>query len=382
MATAPTYDLIIIGGGLSGGLLALACQRAHPERRILMIEGRPALGGNHLWSFLDSDIDAGDKPLLEPLISYGWRQAHVIFPAYQRTIGSQLYGVRSDRFDAVLRATLPPESILTGKTVIDAGPTWVEMESGTRIEAKGVVDARGGADLGLLDPGWRKFVGYELQLAGPHSVRHARIIDAGVEVQEEGLSYCTLLPIEKDTLFIEEVRYGRDPTLNVPGYAKRIFNLAARFGWKILDSARGQAGVIPITTGGDFDAYWDSGSPGVAKVGVRAALFHPVTGASLPDAARTARMIAEMRDWSGEALHRTLHAHAAKIWGRRDYYRRFARSLLDENALAEQYKPLEVLYTKEPGTIARFHNMRMTMMDRIGLSLGDGPMPLSAALKG
>ena len=62
-------DLAIIGGGLSGGLIALAARRAQPERRILLIEAAPALGGAHLWSFVDSDVGEAEKALLEPLVN-------------------------------------------------------------------------------------------------------------------------------------------------------------------------------------------------------------------------------------------------------------------------------------------------------------------------
>ena len=94
-------DLAIIGGGLSGGLIALAAQRARPSARILLIEARPQLGGNHIWSFLDSDIEPADKALLEPFITYGWREFAVVFPTYKRvrcrmrsTVSARIVSIR------------------------------------------------------------------------------------------------------------------------------------------------------------------------------------------------------------------------------------------------------------------------------------------------
>lgn len=374
-------DLAIVGGGLSGGLIALAAHRAHPGRRIVLIEARPALGGNHLWNFLDSDIDAADRPLLEPLITYGWRNFAVIFPSYRRTIEDALYSIRSDRFDEALRTILPADTIISGSRALAVGPTMVDLEDGRRIEARGVIDARGAADLDIIEPAWRKFVGYELQLAGPHSVRRARLIEAG-EAQDQGLGFLTLLPLEADKLFVEDVRYDRDSSFEIGDFARRIFNLAARFGWNITDSARGQAGALPIAMGGDFEAYWRSGGEGVAKAGIRAGLFHPVTGASLADSARVARIVAAAGDWSGAALHKLLHAHAARSWARRDFYRRFARQMLRDTPAADQYRLLEALYARDPALIARFHGARLTMIDRLTLSIGDGPMPFSTMLRG
>ena len=378
--TGVACDLAIIGGGLSGGLIAMAARRAQPERRVLLIEAAPSLGGNHLWSFIDSDVGPAEKALLEPLVNYGWRDFSVIFPRYKRTLPQPFYSIRSDRFDEALREAMPAESILTGRRATGVSADGVVLEDGTMIAAHGVIDARGPADLSLLDLHWRKFVGYELTLDGPHSVRRAALIDAAAD-PAEGFQYMTMLPIENDRLFIEDVRYEAHANLDMTDHGNRIVNHAARFGWRIRGSARGQAGIVPVAVGGDFEDYWKSGGEGVAKVGLRAGLFHPVNGNTLGDAARTALMIAEAQDWSGAALHRMLHAHAAKSWAKRDYYRRFARRMLRDTPAAEGYKFLEALYTMDTDLIARFHGMTLGFTDRLALSLGDGPMPLSAMMK-
>lgn len=373
-------DLAIIGGGLSGGLIALAARRARPDRRILLIEAAPNLGGAHLWSFVDSDVEPEDKVLLEPLINYGWREFSVVFPQYKRALPFPFYSIRSDRFDQTLRQAMPGESILTGRRAVSATANEVVLEDGTAIRALGVIDARGPADLALLDLHWRKFVGYELTLDGPHSVRRATIIDAAAD-PAEGFQFMTMLPIENDRLFIEDIRYESWPDMDMADHGARIVNHAARFGWRIRSSARGQAGVLPIALDGDFDGYWQSGGEGVAKVGLRAGLFHPINGNSLGDAARTARLVIEEDDWSGETLHKMLHAHASKSWNKRDYYRRFARQMLRETPPRESYRMLESLYAMDADLISRFHAMKLGLADRIALSLGEGPMPLGAILK-
>lgn len=370
-------DLAIIGGGLSGGLIALAARRAQPDRRLLLIEAAPSLGGNHLWSFIDSDVGTKEKMLLEPLVNYGWREFSVVFPRYKRALPQPFYSIRSDRFDQTLREALPAECILTGRRAAGVSPDGVVLEDGTMIAALGVVDARGPADLSLLDLHFRKFVGYELTLDGPHSIRRATLIDAAAD-PAEGFQYMTMLPIESDRLFIEDVRYEGHAQLDMADHGQRIVNHAARFGWRIRSSARGQAGIIPVALGGHFDDYWKSGGEGVAKVGLRAGLFHPVNGNTLADAARTAWMIAEAKDWSGAALHKMLHAHAAKCWSRRRYYRRFAAEMLRETPPQDGYKLLEGLYAMDSDLIARFHGMRLGLADRVALSLADGPMPLGA----
>ena len=59
-------------------------------------------------------------------------------------------------------------------------------------------------------------------------------------------------------------------------------------GWKIDRVLREEDGVLPITLGGDIDAFWDE-APGIPRSGLKAALFHPVTGYSLPQAVQAGR---------------------------------------------------------------------------------------------
>ena len=54
---------MIVGGGLAGGLCALALRRRRPDLRLLLIEPDERIGGNHLWSFFDTDVADDDKVL-------------------------------------------------------------------------------------------------------------------------------------------------------------------------------------------------------------------------------------------------------------------------------------------------------------------------------
>ena len=81
----PAVDLAILGGGLAGGLVALALTRRRPEVRLAVIE--PAgLGGNHVWSHFARDVDPTAEWLVEPLISYRRPAYDVAFPAHRRTL--------------------------------------------------------------------------------------------------------------------------------------------------------------------------------------------------------------------------------------------------------------------------------------------------------
>ena len=49
-------DLILVGAGLANGLIALALMRARPEIQMRLVEGAERAGGDHTWSFHETDL--------------------------------------------------------------------------------------------------------------------------------------------------------------------------------------------------------------------------------------------------------------------------------------------------------------------------------------
>jgi lycopene beta-cyclase len=47
-------DVAIVGGGLAGGLIALALAKMRPELHVVLIEQGQSFGGNHIWSYFAS----------------------------------------------------------------------------------------------------------------------------------------------------------------------------------------------------------------------------------------------------------------------------------------------------------------------------------------
>ena len=105
-ATTSRTEIAIVGGGLAGGLIALALRRARPELSVHLYEAGPMLGGNHRWSWFDSDLDDAGTALLAPFRKVRWQGYDVQFPAHRRTLGGQYNSLASSDFDAALRREL------------------------------------------------------------------------------------------------------------------------------------------------------------------------------------------------------------------------------------------------------------------------------------
>ncbi len=380
MPTIHQCDLAIVGGGLSGALIALAAAKRRPDARIRLIDGAAQFGGNHVWSFFGSDVAADHRALVAPLVAHGWRGYDIAFPTLNRTLDTTYYSITSERLDTVLHHSLSPESLMPSVRVLGASPTAVVLADGDRVEAQGVIDCRGPGDLSLLDLGWQKFMGMELTTAYPHGVERPIVMDGSVE-QIDGFRFVYTLPFDASTLFVEDTYYSDTPDLDTQVLAARIAAYAAARGWDAATVGRSETGVLPVAMGGDFEEYWRSGGNRVAKGGMRAGLFHPLTGYSLPDAVRLAHLVADSGDWSGGALHTLTHDHAAALWKKRGFYRMLATMLFRAADPVERYRVLERFYRLDAGLIGRFYAGQSVLFDQARVLIGKPPVPVGRAIR-
>jgi lycopene beta-cyclase len=371
-------DLAIVGGGLAGGLIALALRRKRPDLDLRLIEAGPQIGGDHVWSFFDGDVATADRWLAAPLVSYGWSSYDVAFPAHARTLGTSYYSIESDRFDRVVRASLAPGQLIAEKA-LGVGTSAVVLASGDRIEAKGIIDARGPGDMSSLELGWQKFVGRELLLSEPHDVTRPTIMDATVE-QIDGYRFVYSLPFTATRMFVEDTYYSDTPVIDRNALVDRIQEYAFARGWATEAVAREESGALPVAIGGDFDAFWRSGGVKVPKAGLRAGLFHPTTGYSLPDAIRLAVRIAAASDVSTPALYDLTYGMASGAWADRGFYRTLDAMLFRAADPDERYRILERFYRLGPGLIGRFYAGRSSVMDKARILSGKPPVPVGRAI--
>jgi lycopene beta-cyclase len=356
--------ITILGGGLAGGLIAFALSQRRREVGLELIERGPTLGGNHVWSFFDSDIAPADRWIVDPFVSHRWDGYEVRFPGHRRTLSTGYNSIESERFDQVLRERLLAKSVRLGEA---AEPTAA------------TIDARGAGDLDTLDLGWQKFVGQVLRVEGGHGLARPVVMDATVP-QIDAYRFVYLLPFDAERVFVEDTYYSDTPDLDVAAIGMRIDAYAAAQGWRVAAKEREETGVLPVVIGGDFDTYWRSTGAGFAKAGMRAGLFHPTTGYSLPDAVRLASAIAKAPDLSAEGVARLTRDHAARAWKGRGFYRLLDTMLFRAADPGQRYRVLERFYRMPEPLIGRFYAGRTTLADKARILTGRPPVPVGRAL--
>lgn len=379
MVTGAAPKLIIAGGGLAGGLAALALAERRPDVDFLLVEEGDRFGGNHVWSFFDGDVAGPDRWLIEPLAARRWGDHEVRFPNRRRTLGFGYNSVRSADLDALIRARLAPERYRLRSRIAEVGPDHVDLADGERLAASAVIDARGPGPHPGLDLAWQKFVGLTCRFAGPHGVDRPVIMDACVE-QDEGYRFVYSLPFSAAELLVEDTYYSISPVLDVPLIRCRVASHMRRRGLEPAEIAAQEAGVLPILLGGRIEALWSEANPPVARLGLRGGFFHPTTGYSLPDAVRNAALLAEQRELGGEALHAVFRRRAASLWKERKFYQRLNRMLFRAAEPRQRYRVLEHFYRLPEPLIARFYAGRLTALDKLRILSGRPPVPVRRAM--
>lgn len=369
-------DIAIMGGGLAGGLIALALQRWRPDLAVTLIERDTQCGGNHVWSFFATDLTGDGEALVDPLVVAGWQDYEVRFPGHRRILQTPYAAATSERLDAVLRRTLPPGALLTGATVASCDADGVHLADGRTLAARSIIDARGIDDYGSLTGGWQKFLGQRLKLAAPHGLTRPMVMDATV-AQADGYRFVYCLPFAPDEVFVEDTYYADGPALDRDVLGWRIADYARARGWTVLGVIGEEHGVLPVVAGGR-PAPWRSAV--AVPAGARAGLFHPLTSYSLPDALRFALALARWSHLGRGNLHAFCQSYASNHWNTNKYYRMLSALLFAAADPANRYRVLERFYRLDRRLIERFYAGRSTLADKARILAGKPPVSISRAL--
>lgn len=362
-------DIAIVGGGLAGGLAALALAKLRPDLDVRLVEGG-AIGGNHVWSWFDSDIAPEHRWILEPLAAHHWDDYDIIFPAHRRTLRTGYNSTSGTALNAAVRAALAEPRIVGAKAAA-LEPDRLVLADQSCIAARHVLDARGSGDFSMLTNGWQKFLGQRLSVAGGHGLVRPIVMDATVE-QLDGYRFVYCLPFDAETVFVEDTYYADTRAIDPPLLRQRIAEYAAAKGWQVTAIDGEEMGALPVVMAGDFDKLWPKGDE-VARIGVRAGVFQATTGYSLPDAVRFAALLVEAID--APDLPQRLRQFAADAWKRQRFYRMLDNLLFRAAAPEERYRILERFYRLSPRLIERFYAGQSTLTDKLRIVSGKPPVP-------
>lgn len=371
--------MVIAGGGLAGALAALRLAERRPEVPVLLLEGGDRFGGDHTWSFFDSDVPAGSRDLVAALKPVRWPRHRVRFTSRERELPVAYNSVQSVRLDELVKARLPQSAFRLNAKVAKLAANSVTLDTGEQIAARAVIDARGPqGPMPGLELGWQKFVGIEFQAqAGEPDC--ATIMDATVP-QIDGYRFVYVLPMAPDRVLVEDTYYSDGPELAVEEIADRVRMLAAARGLSGPE-LRCETGVLPILIGGDPERFWPADEQ-VARLGLAGGFFHATTGYSFGLALQLAEELAALPGpFDAVTLARWSRERFLRHWRETWFFRLLNRMLFRAAAPEERHRIFAHFYRLPPERIARFYAGQLTWSDRARILSGKPPVPVLAAIK-
>ena len=370
-------SLLLAGGGLANGLIAYRLAQLRPDIRVRLIEGSDRLGGRHTWSFFSTDIGSVSE-WAGVFVAKTWSAYEVRFPKRRRRITNVYNSISSRRFHEVLTAELG-DRVVMNAPIETLGPDWVVLADGRRLNADLVIDGRGPSAAPDLVLGYQKFLGQTVRLASGHGLATPIIMDATVD-QADGYRFIYVLPWDARTLLIEDTRYTDDGDLERDDLRRGVGDYARGQGWVIEAVLEEEEGVLPVALDGDIEGHWRR-ADNRALSGLRAALFHPTTGYSLPDAAALADAICGLATLDASSVERLIRERSIRLWRERAFFRLLNRMLFRAARPGERYRVLERFYGLPEALIARFYAARLTRLDKLRILSGKPPVPIGAALR-
>ena len=373
-----SYDVIFAGGGLSSALTAYRLRLAQPDLRILIVESRVELGGNHTWSFHHTDLTDAQRAWIAPFVAHSWASQAVRFPDFGRELPHAYHSLTSERLRRVA-AGLSMGEVLPNAAIARLEENAVHLENGRKLSARCIIDGRGYAPSPFLALGFQKFLGLELRCHDPHGETLPVIMDASVG-QDDGYRFVYTLPLSADSILIEDTYYADGAKLNVNRLREKIAVYAADCGWRIARELREETGVLPVVLAGDIEAFWANVPAHTAPIGLRAALFHPTTGYSLPDAVRLADGIAALPSLTTLEVRNFVEMRSKRLWRERGFYRMLNRLLFLAAEPKQRYEVLQRFYRLPEALIARFYAAASTGADKARILVGRPPVSIRRAL--
>lgn len=374
---AHEWDIILAGGGLANGLIALRLRQQRPGLRVLLLEADSQPGGNHTWSFHEGDITPGQHRWIAPLVAHRWQGYDVRFPGLNRTLTGDYLSITSARFAAVL-ADACGESLQTAAAVTALTPQTVTHADGTTLRARAVIDGRGYTPDRHLNTGSQSFLGQEWHLRQPHGLTRPILMDATVN-QQGGYRFVYTLPLSATELLIEDTHYIDAARLHLSAARQNIADYARQQGWCLDRLIREERGHLPIMLAGDFPAYWQARDKQPCS-GLRAGLFHATTGYSLPHAVALAEVIAGTADISAATIFSVIHRYALRQWQEQRFFRTLNRMLFLAGDADKRWQVMQRFYSLNEGLIARFYAGQLTLADKARILAGKPPVPVGEAM--
>lgn len=347
--------VIIIGGGLTGSLLAYRLKSALPSVSFLLYEKTSKLGGQQTTGFCESDC-LSSMAWLKPLVSHTWKQHQIKFRTFEKWITSPFHLLHPDQLHQVISEKVGEDLRLCNELSLEQA-----LQDGSFV-----IDARNSSFYKSL--GYRKFLSLELELQEDHHLIAPVTLDASVALREQ-FRFLSYYPVGERRLVVRDVWLSDNKKLDTSAMLQSVTDAIRENSWKIAKVIREETGIqqIPVS------------SPVIrehSRVINLSALSHDFTGCSLPLITALIDRMVKTSFRYGE-LKDVVKRYREEF----ESNQKFFRSLNHQLILKKKSRIFEQVYSQSYPVLERFSRGNLGLLDRPRISLSAQGLQISHLLQ-
>lgn len=373
------YQFVILGAGLSGSLMALKLIENNIHDFIVIEKDNTLNLNNHTWSFFKNDVSSNQFEFLKKIGIISWPKYSLYFSNNQQ-IYNQTYCtlIGSNLEKYFLNQVSELQILFNTQPLVDSSQNALVLDGKTKIIYTYLIDARGENTNKeeQKNLGYQKFLGLELSFAEPHKLENPILIDARIN-QTDGFRFFYILPLNENTLLVEDTRYNDNSNLNLPEIENEIIQYANINFNNQYSIKRKEKGVLSLPC----EAKNILENTSTFTIGARAGFIHPVTGYSLFLAIQTVEFLAKAlidnSRISSEKYKQFKKNTQKRLW----LFYKLNFVLFKVASAEERLKLFQYCYSRPNWIIKKFYAARFNYFDTIIFFLGLPPVSILKLIK-
>lgn len=380
-------DILIVGAGLAGVLAAWRILAVNTDISVTLIEAGDKIGGDQTWSFNWSDLTPEVLPWAREFVVHQWDKYDVKFPKRDRQLDIAYCTGNSDSLRACVQPFIDNGrlSLILNTKIAQTSADTVTLENGRQLKAGWVLDARGFEPKDTNYLGYQKFVGRTIKTKQPHGLKHPIIMDATVD-QRGGYRFVSCLPFTDHDVLVKDTYYMDSPEHSENDAQARLDSYIEDKGWGDNEIMAQEKGVLPTKLAIDSKRFdqWAHESGHATPIGMRAGYYHAATGYSLPQAMKSAWLIADKIKTDGGKLgaaQAEMDQHEFDHYCEEKFLRLLNRTVFRAAKPEKRYKAFQRFYGLPKDLIERFYSGKYSRKDQIRILINRPLIPLLKALK-
>ncbi|MGK2896960.1 MAG: lycopene beta-cyclase CrtY [Candidatus Makana argininalis] len=355
------FNIILIGLGLSNGLIAIRLKQHFPDLNILLIDKNLNINSNKTWSFHFNKTFLIQYNWLFPIIDYFWPQYIVNFKNYRRLINNEYLTITSYKFYKLINKYFK-KNILFKYVVSILSDHSLKLNNNNILHSDLIIDGRGYKKNKKKKCYFQYFFGQEFKIDKYNYVKNPIIMDF-ITHQKYGYRFLYILPISKYDILIEDTIYLNNFNLNININNNNILRYLKKNKFHIKNILREEKGIIPIYLYNNFIFFIKNIK--IPCSGLRAGLLNNTTGYSFKDSVFLSNKISKINKFTSFYLNKLIINVSNSIWSQNIFLRILNSIFFINNINFKKKKLIKNFYKLSDNLINKFYLCKLKFLEKI-----------------